>query len=107
MIERLISVVELKLEDSLAKVEGLILKNLTDISQCKSSVNRIRQLVKSPILTGSCDLTSEDMFFFRRLVGSTPEKPKRRAIVMEKTAEKHNREALEVAEDAKLLAHLD
>lgn len=31
VIERLIRVVEVKLEDSLAKVEGLIIKNLMDI----------------------------------------------------------------------------
>lgn len=63
--------------------------------------------MKSPIVTGSCDLTSEDMFFFRRLVGSTPEKPKRRHIILAKTSEKQARDVLEVGEDAKLLANLD
>lgn len=77
VIERMINVIELKLEDSLANVETLMIKNVMDVKQCRTQVTKLQKMVKSPIVNGSVNLSNEDMTFFRRMIGGTPKKSSR------------------------------
>lgn len=76
----MIDVIEFKLEDSLAKVETLIYKNVMGVKQCKTQVNKLQKMVKSPLVTGSVNLSEQDVLFFRRMIAGPAKKVKDGAV---------------------------
>lgn len=69
MIDKLIGIVEAKLEASLNDVEELIIKNNYDLKIAKQDVLELRAVLKDPVLTAPVKIISEDLRFFKKMVG--------------------------------------
>ena len=68
VIDKLINIVETRLENSLNDVERLINKNNHDLKQVRREVVNIRKIVKDPVLTAPVKIIDDDLRFFKRML---------------------------------------
>lgn len=72
VIDKLISIVESRLEKSLADVERLILKNNHDMKNVRKDVVSIKKILKDPLLTAPVKIIDDDLRFFKNMLHKKP-----------------------------------